>query len=150
MKFESPFEHAEDVAPNMTPMIDVVFLLIIFFLAAAQLSVGGQDDIELPVASEARPAERMNPNSITIDVKSVPDGAVFAVSGKGYSYGDLIRKLRVQVEAAALRRRPAPPIILRVDYRVPYRQVQELMFDCAAMGIDAFDFQAATGEEGDR
>ena len=147
MRFEHPFEHDEDVTPNMTPMIDVVFLLIIFFLAAAQLSVGGQDDIELPVASEARPAERMNPDSITIEIKSVPGGAGFSVSAKGYSYRDLLKNLHTEVEAARLRKRPAPPIIVRADFRVAYKQVQELMFDCAAMGIEAFDFQATTGEE---
>jgi len=139
MRFDRPFEHDEDVSPNMTPMIDVVFLLIIFFLAAAQLSVGGEDDIELPTASEARPAERMNPDSITIEIKSVPGGAGFSVSGKGYSYRDLLNNLRIQVEA--------PPIIVRADFRVAYKQVQELMFDCASMGIQVFDFQATTGEE---
>jgi len=147
MRFDRPFEHDEDVSPNMTPMIDVVFLLIIFFLAAAQLSVGGEDDIELPTASEARPAERMNPDSITIEIKSVPGGAGFSVSGKGYSYRDLLNNLRIQVEAAELRERPAPPIIVRADFRVAYKQVQELMFDCASMGIQVFDFQATTGEE---
>lgn len=148
MKFHEVSEHEQDVELNMTPMIDVVFLLIIFFLAAAQLSVGGQDDIELPTASEARPAERLNPDSITIDVKSVPDGAVFSVSGKGYGYGELLENLGIQVEAAALRGRAAPPIILRADYRVPYKQIQELMFGCAAKGIQVFDFQATPEEEG--
>ena len=148
MRFDHPFEHDEDVTPNMTPMIDVVFLLIIFFLAAAQLSVGGEDDIELPTASEARQAERRNPDSITIEVKSVPGGAGFSVSGKGYSYRNLLKNLRVQVEAAKLRHRAAPPIIVRADFRVAYKQVQELMFDCAAMGIEVFDLQATTGEEG--
>ena len=147
MRFDQPFEHDEDVAPNMTPMIDVVFLLIIFFLAAAQLSVGGEDDIELPVASEARLAQRLNPDSITIEMKSVPGGAGFSVSGKGYSYRELLKKLRVQVEAAELRKAPAPPIILRADFRVAYKQVQELMFDCAAMGVELFDFQATTEED---
>ncbi|KPJ56237.1 MAG: hypothetical protein AMS16_02790 [Planctomycetes bacterium DG_58] len=147
MRFTRPFEHDEDVAPNMTPMIDVVFLLIIFFLAAAQLSVGGEDDIELPVASEARLAERLNRDSITIEVKSVPGGAGFSVSGKGYSYRELLKNLRIQVEAGELRGEPAPPIILRADLRVAYKQVQELMFDCAAMGIQVFDFQATTEEE---
>jgi biopolymer transport protein ExbD len=133
---------------DMTPMIDVVFQLIIFFLASAALSVGaGEEEIQLAEASEARPAERLSPDTITIQVKSVPDGAAWAVSGRGYSYADLIRSLSRQVELAKLRERKAPPVILRADFRVPYKRIQELMFDCAAMGIEEFDFQAETGAE---
>ena len=147
MKFAEPIDLDEDIAPNMTPMIDVVFLLIIFFLTAAQLSVGSETDIRLPVASEARSRERVNPNSITIDIHSAPEGAVFSISGRGYGYGDLMKKLRNHVQSAELLGNAAPPIILRADYRVPYRHIQELMFDCAAAGITLFDFQATTEED---
>ena len=147
MNFEHPLEVAEDVTMNMTPMIDVVFLLVIFFLAAAQLSVGGERDVELPLASEARPASRLNPDSITIDVQALPGGPAFAVSGHGYSYGTLLKNLRNQVELARITERDAPPVILRVDYRVPYEHVQKLLWDCASMGIHRFDFETLTGGE---
>jgi biopolymer transport protein ExbD len=147
MKFYGPFENDDEVSMNMTPMIDVVFLMTIFFLASAALSIGGQDTIELPTASEAQLARRLNPESITINVEAVPGGAAFAVSQKGYSYGELLKKLRTMAESAELLKKPAPPIILRADFRVPYKHVQELMFDCAAMGIQVFDFQAVGGEE---
>jgi len=147
MKFYGPFENDEEVSMNMTPMIDVVFLMTIFFLASAALSVGGQDSIELPTASEARLAKRLNPDSITINIEAVGGGAAFAVSGRGYSYGELLRKLQTMAEAAQLLKKPPPPIILRADFRVPYKYVQQLMFDCAAMGIQVFDFQAVGGEE---
>jgi biopolymer transport protein ExbD len=148
VKFTLPEEAELELSMDMTPMIDVVFLLIIFFLASAALSVGaGEEEIQLPEASEARPSERLNPETITIEVKPVADGAAYSVSGKGYGYAELLRRLRVQVETAGLLRRAAPPVILRADFRVPYRYIQQLMFDCAAMGIEQFDFQAETGAE---
>ena len=51
------------------------------------------------------------------------------------------------VKREVRRGRQAPPVILRADFRVPYASVQRLMFDCAAMGIEKFDFQAETGPE---
>ena len=149
MKFTLPEEAELGLSMDMTPMIDVVFLLIIFFLASAALSVGaGTEEIELPEASEAKPAERLDPDTIIIDVKWAGEGAAYAVSGKGYGYNDLLRQVQVQAETAKLRERAAPPVILRADFRVPYRIVQQLMFDCARAGVDRFDFQAETGAEG--
>jgi biopolymer transport protein ExbD len=41
---------------NMTPMIDVVFLLLIFFLVATRFAEEERElDVQLPVVSEARP-----------------------------------------------------------------------------------------------
>jgi len=142
MKFAEPKEFDEDVGLNMTPMIDVVFLLIVFFLVAAQLSVGSEDDVTLPYASEAKQVERLHPDTVTIDVKWVPGGAAFEISGTAYDYPDLLRQLESLVKIAGLRETAAPPVILRADHRVPYREVQKLMFACADVGITVFDFQA--------
>ncbi len=151
MNFTNPEEAELDLSMDMTPMIDVVFLLIIFFLASAALSVGaGEEVIELPEASEAKPAERLDPASIIVDVRWSALGEAFAVSGKAYGYADLLTRVRRETEAARLRGVAAPPVILRADFRVPYRTVQQLMFDCARAGVDRFDFQAETGGEGAR
>jgi len=146
VKFTTLDELDLELGMDMTPMIDVVFLLIIFFLASAALSIGaGDQEIELPEASEAKLSERLDPDTIVIDVKWVPDGAAWAVSGRGYGYADLLRKVRIQAETARLGGDKTPPVILRADFRVPYKHVQQLMFDCAQAGIDRFDFQAETG-----
>ena len=151
MNFALPEEAEIDLSMDMTPMIDVVFLLIIFFLASAALSVGaGDEQIELPEATEAKPAERLDPDSIILDVQWAAGGASFAVSGKAYGYDDLLRRVRVEAQSAKLRGAEAPPVILRADFRVPYKTIQQIMFDCAQAGIDRFDFQAETGGGGQR
>jgi biopolymer transport protein ExbD len=83
-------------------------------------------------------------------VRWAAGGASFAVSGKAYGYDDLLKQVRQGTGSAKLRGVAAPPIILRADFRVPYRTVQQFMFDCAQAGIDRFDFQAETGGEGPR
>ena len=142
MRFSHPGQLEEDVGLNMTPMIDVVFLLIVFFLVAAQLSVGSEEDVELPYASEAKRAERMSPDTVTVDMKWVPGGAAFEISGVPYGRAELLRELASLVKIAELRGTTAPPVVLRADYRVPYREVQRIMFACADLGISVFDFQA--------
>lgn len=153
MNFGSQYEWDEEIEPNMTPMIDVVFLLIIFFLVAAQLSAGGDDEVQLASASEARPVERMDPDSIAIDIKSVPGGVVYSVSGEELPFGLLMARLRSHLSSTSdtdkNKTSGPPPVILRVDRRVQYDSVQKLMFECYSLGITVFSFQVIDdGEDG--
>ena len=62
MKFESS-SPVEEVDVNLTPLIDVVFLLLIFFMVSTTFDTTSQLKIKLPEASEnheARSAQAMN------------------------------------------------------------------------------------------
>ncbi len=53
----------EDVHINLTPLIDVVFLLLIFFMVSTTFDTTSQLKIKLPEASESRtsdPPEKLN------------------------------------------------------------------------------------------
>jgi biopolymer transport protein ExbD len=56
---------------NMTPMIDVVFQLLIFFLVATRFAEEERElDVQLPVASESRPlTARLKETLVNIDVE---------------------------------------------------------------------------------
>ena len=62
MKFEST-SPVEEVDINLTPLIDVVFLLLIFFMVSTTFDTTSQLKIRLPEASQnldSRPAHRLN------------------------------------------------------------------------------------------
>ena len=52
MMFDRPRRH-DDGMPDVTPILDVVFILLIFFVLAAAFAIHG-DDIRLPQSSTAR------------------------------------------------------------------------------------------------
>jgi biopolymer transport protein ExbD len=53
---------------NLTPMIDCVFLLLIFFLVATRFAEEERElDVQLPVASEARPLVA-KPQSVFVNI----------------------------------------------------------------------------------
>ena len=69
----------EESGMNLTPMIDVVMLLNIFFMVGSRLvEPEKQYDINLPTVAEARPLTAL-PDEIILNVKS--DGIIF-VKGK--------------------------------------------------------------------
>ena len=130
-KAEAPLEI------NMTPMIDMVFLLIIFFLTVSELSsfhtAGG---IELPVASEAvvglKPA-----NKIAISINR--QGGL-QVKDKSYD----MKELKQLLKSEALVSRRAGEVTLSVliygDRRSPLRVTQQIMRECVALGVRDLSF----------
>lgn len=66
MQFRS--QHVEDDATvNLTPLIDVVFLLLIFFMVSTTFDTTSELKIELPQASAEKKAHPKNPLIIMID-----------------------------------------------------------------------------------
>jgi biopolymer transport protein ExbD len=68
MNFKSRSQE-EDVNINLTPLIDVVFLLLIFFMVSTTFDTTSQLNIKLPEASETQSSETALKISLMIDAK---------------------------------------------------------------------------------
>jgi biopolymer transport protein ExbD len=68
MKFNDRSE-VEDVDINLTPLIDVVFLLLIFFMVSTTFDTTSQLKIQLPKASDSQTAKAKQPLILTIDAR---------------------------------------------------------------------------------
>lgn len=115
-----------DHTPDLTPMIDIVFLLIVFFMTVAHIKSEQLVPIEVPIAEESViPEERGLRVTVTID----GEGAVF--------FGG--REIPVEELSPALARSkedsPRLAVQLRADARVPFREVRRVLDACAAGGI---------------
>ena len=116
------------VGANMTPMIDVVFLLIIFFLVSSHLArQENRLPLDLPVASTFDPVDpEKAPLTISVDqdARWLVSGNVVDLSNLRAIFSDL--KTR-QGSAAAIR--------IRTDGAVEYQQVEPLLREAALAGI---------------
>jgi biopolymer transport protein ExbD len=80
-----PPDAADSDGPNLTPVIDVVFLLLIFFLVATQYNQEEREvDITLPEVAEAQPLSMTS----EIIVNITNDGK-YKVATKEYSEAQL-------------------------------------------------------------
>lgn len=68
MKFNDRSE-VEDIDINLTPLIDVVFLLLIFFMVSTTFDTTSQLKIQLPKASDSQTAKAKQPINLTIDAR---------------------------------------------------------------------------------
>lgn len=102
---------------NVTSLVDVMFILIIFFLLTTTFIEQPNVKLELPRATHA---ERSNINP-TVLVSITSDGQVY-VNAERVSKQQLELKLR-----EGLQRVPDKSLVLRADKRVPYGAVVFVM-----------------------
>jgi biopolymer transport protein ExbD len=113
---------------NLTPMVDVVFLLIIFFLVSSHLArQESKLPVDLPAAATHNPLDLV-PVSVTVTVNS---DRQWLVGGRSLAEPDLERVFRSVVaeedETASLR--------IRTDGSVPYRRVEPILRLAAETGL---------------
>ncbi|MEJ1992235.1 MAG: protein TolR [Maritimibacter sp.] len=120
---------------NITPMVDVMLVLLIIFMVAAPLMTVGVP-VELPkTAATALPAVEEEPLTVSIS----EDGAI-ALMKTEISQEDLIPKLR-----AIAAERSDNKIFLRADGRVPYEVVAQVMGALNAGGFNNIGLVTDTG-----
>lgn len=125
-----PLTHQRsDVGINMTPMIDVVFQLLIFFLVSSHIAKHeAQMALPLPIADSGMDDEESTRPRVTINV--LP-GNELLMAGKSVPHTQLLDRLRevVAKEGADVE------IRVRSDRRVPYGEVEPILMNCAQAGV---------------
>jgi biopolymer transport protein ExbD len=114
---------------NMTPIIDIVFNLLIFFLVAAEFA---QEDeaalpVELPNATEAKPLIQ-RPKMITIGIDQEGN---YGVSGTRMTLPELEAHLR----RAMIDNPLGQSAVIRGDRSVEYRHVIAVKDACLRVGV---------------
>jgi biopolymer transport protein ExbD/biopolymer transport protein TolR len=117
---------------NMTPLIDVMLVLLVIFMITAPLMTSSLK-LDLPKTDAAQPSDAPQFISVAID----PAGALY--------FGDE----RVDAAAFAARvaeaakRNPQTEVQLRADQSVPYGRVAELIGVVQKAGLNRIGFIAA-------
>jgi biopolymer transport protein ExbD len=114
---------------NMTPMIDVTFQLIIFFLLSSHLAQQEtQAEVELPTASSGRqPTDDARPRLI-VNVEA--DGSVMLGSTPTTAQ-EMSGRLRIERDKLG----PDMEVRIRADRLVPYAAIEPILLACAEAGI---------------
>jgi biopolymer transport protein TolR len=121
---------------NVTPLVDVMMVLLVIFIITAPLMVSALK-LDLP-KTEGAQANSAPPRFIklSIDVK----GVVY-LDDKATSLDDLKRSLNAQAsKALAVEQGELPEVQLRADERVPYGKVVEVMGLAQHAGMNRIGF----------
>lgn len=130
----------ETEGPDITPLLDVVFILLIFFIVAAAFAVRGMD-VDLPPAKTSRPlAGRI------LELRLAEDGSL-SCEEKTLTPEELGEFLRHRVETDRLAGITQPrSLVLRAAPNAPVAALVRIVDVVRSMGGDKLVI--ATGQEG--
>ncbi len=142
MKFKIPIEGGDDEI-NMAPMIDMVFLLLIFFMVASHLTKMDRTPVELPVANKSTVSEATRGRQM-ITIRSMDS------TGEEVDIFMNLKKIDVSsitpfIEKLLTENSDAE-VYLRADRYAKHKHVKEVMAACAEGGVAHVIF--ATFESG--
>ncbi len=125
MKFTS--RQPEPAGMQLAPMIDIVFLLLIFFIVTWQFSRSETElNVSVPTAEEGTELNRPK-GEIIINV--LPDGTI-RVEGLTVDLVQLHEKL-----SAIAKQHENQPVRIRGDGKVEYQRIVEVIDTCQKAGI---------------
>ncbi len=127
MKFRQTIRQDPDI--NLTPLIDVVFLLLIFFMVSTTFTRESEISVDLPEATATQQEQEEQPLEITIDAQ-----------GRFYVNQKLLVNKQLDTLVRALRKvigdGPPPPLVINADAQTPHQYVVTAMDAARHVGIE--------------
>jgi biopolymer transport protein ExbD len=138
MKFQP--KQPEEVDLNITPLIDVVFLLLIFFMVSTTFDHESEVNITLPTASKE--IAQAKPDAINVAIDS--ESRIFInkkelVNSQISTIKEALYDISADLEDA--------PIIISADEETPYQVVIRTMDAARQLGLIKITFATRINEE---
>jgi len=130
----------EETEMDITPMIDITFLLLIFFLVAAKID--DQGGVSLPQTQYAQSV--LESEAVTITLVKVGDGDAAIYLGDSISEDALVKKKSPDAREQAIRRyvddelkkdEDKSTVLLKADAGLKHREINKVLQ--ALSGVDA-------------
>lgn len=132
---------SDEVDVNLTPLIDVVFLLLIFFMVTTTFDKDAKININLPTTQNAAAAPLKLPMEVIIDAQ----GKYF-VDGREVINNKPETLFRAMSQALNERGEKTPPLIISADAGTNYQTVVTAMDIAGRLGLT--NFSMATSQSG--
>jgi biopolymer transport protein ExbD len=138
MNFRTKYR-PDPVGFQVVPMIDILFLLLCFFLASQVYSQWEQEiDVKLPTAQTGQIPQRL-PGEIIINI--MKDGSV--IINKQVLDNDRL----VALLAKVVKLFPGQPVLIRADNKTSYESVIKVLDLCRTVDIWNISFATTATEE---
>jgi len=146
---------------DMTPMIDVVFQLIAFFMVIINFEATQADErVKLPSSDLARPTKVKPDQELVLNIGFVrdadgklldPEPFVFYAGDEKIRISDMAEKLNLEAEFFQRKNKVAndsikTTVIIRADAEVPTGMIQELIKLCRESKFEKFHLKAKSEE----
>jgi biopolymer transport protein ExbD len=111
---------------NVIPLIDVLLVMLIFFMTSASFVASGGLDVKLPQAASQLSKSEENRLAVTVTSQGAID-----IDGKAVTLEEVAKIFR-----SAAGRSPRPLLVLRADEKVEHGVVVRILDEARANGLE--------------
>ena len=133
--------------PNLTPILDMVFQLITFFMLVINFKAASLDmSVQLPVIGSALPTEAGDRDVLVLNV--MPNGKLRMYGEERDPDGLIAQEAKSARQSGAKASKQGTPgelattIIIRADRTTPYHYIHHVIQACQAQGFRSFQYRA--------
>lgn len=145
-RMETRLPPEEDPAFQIAPMIDILLVLLVFFMSISSTEVlQTNDKVRLPVARDGKDANKVAEGQVIVNVlwNSLANAGTMDVDGKTFAEpAEIAPILSSKVEAT-----PDVRVLVRADKEVKYEYLKKLLLAIGAAKIGNVTF-AVVDKEG--
>ncbi len=140
--------------PNLTPLLDIVFQLITFFMLVINFSQDNFDSrIKLPVAGSARPQDDIRKLEEDRLVLNVDKNGNLIFNGKVLTAEEATRQIKLEAQIARVNMKTVKGkvepgeslpgrVVIRADRDAQFTSLFSLIKSCQTNGYQKFDLKA--------
>jgi biopolymer transport protein ExbD len=143
--------------PNVTPLIDIIMCLIIFFMLVAKIGITtGAEKIAIPTTVLGTKIDDMSntltlniPDKLTADLPMVsamvkpPGGGEPALRPLNLQDKDTGQDLLLNTLKYYKSQNPQFKVIIRANANLDWRFIEPVLLDCTAAGVRSINFNTA-------
>lgn len=143
-----------DSKPNLTPILDMVFQLITFFMLVINFKSAALDlSLKLPVIGSAHPVDTKGQESLLI--LNVDKEGNINMYGRPQPLKEYIAKEAMAALIGAKRNQPdiefgeelPTTVVIRADRTTPFKSLNKVIMECQQNGFRKFALKAMNREE---
>ncbi|MHC4695558.1 MAG: ExbD/TolR family protein [Planctomycetota bacterium] len=140
---------SEGFGINLTPMVDVIFLLTIFFMLVSRFSSAEQIPMELPKPHDSRAKVTKLPQRVVINCRlaeQTDPADRYVLYSMGPNQPEPLAAISDRL-ATMRRQSPELKVVIRADRRLHYADVRAVMRAVARNNIEILNVVAHVAEE---
>ena len=116
---------------QLAPMLDVVFLLLIFFVVTQKIILNEQDlKVKVPTAPKSTEEESRAIDEIIINAREEGDELIITIDREQFTREKLQAMLQRMVKV-----NPSQPVRIRADAEMHWQKVADVISTCSQAGV---------------
>jgi biopolymer transport protein ExbD len=149
----SSLPSAEQAEPNLTPILDMVFQLITFFMLVINFQTAALDmSLKLPVVGSARPTDKGAEDLLVLNVNTRGELMVFGGvkdPAKFLTVEAQATRRHLELQGKKIKQGEELPtlVVVRADSKTPFDLLNKVLTECQNHGFRKFALRAMNREE---